>query len=299
MDALIGQCSTVPPELLDGSAYWTGEHTKEAELQRRKRLHRALDCVQEGGMLEHEVVAQFGSTAAAAAAAEQRHKKRRHNLRAYVSRKKRCRWLAPAARTPAQLLSGKRVLVDAKVVHVAPAVDLDQRLADLGAVPEANMQCADAFLVADVASPGQRISWNAMLGGGVLLSVPFFLGGCGPVVQWVRALDIWRRVWISGAFREAHPQLTSILIARMASPGSRWRGLRSLEEYMTAALKAHQAKRSPSENIAFVTQQEVAEVSDVSGGGVAFNLKLLTSESALAFLAKVRRGGSTIAVCRR
>ncbi len=74
MDALLGQCSTLPPDLLDGNAYWTGEHTKEAEFQRRKRLHRALDCVQEGGMLEHEVVAQFGSTAAAAEAAEQLHK---------------------------------------------------------------------------------------------------------------------------------------------------------------------------------------------------------------------------------
>ena len=78
------------------------------------------------------------------------------------------------------MLRGKRTHVDCAVRAKASRAALDRALDAVGATAEPDRETADAFLVPNVAQPGQRVLLNAGLAGGIVLSLPSLITGVGP-----------------------------------------------------------------------------------------------------------------------
>jgi len=244
-------------------------------------------------MLPSDLRQEFGSedlahrflTAATAAQKKQ--------LVTYVRGVKRKR--ADAAERPvaAKLLQSKKIYIDPRVP--LPRAQLDGRLEELGASAEPSRERAEVFVVPDVTQPGQRVLWNAALAGLLVVSLPYFIDGQGPVLAYQCALRLRRTVWISEDFRTAHPSIIAIIVARLASAsrGAQWTVAQDLQHFQRAVDRCTQQRRSLTEVPAFVTHDEYAR------GEVALGGKRLTSEAALGFLAKLHRGVSSIGVCKR
>ena len=147
--------------------------------------------------------------------AKQRNTYARKNLAMYASSQRRA---GPAE----HVLRQARIFLDHRGTAPSSAAVLEARLAALQAC-EASRQDATGFVVADVSTPPQRILWHAVLGGGILMSLPFFLSGVGPVIAYEAAVKLRRVVWLSDIFLEQHSTLAHIVLMTMSKAGAAWK----------------------------------------------------------------------------
>ena len=276
-----------PAPLVDVHAD-TFDIAEEALFQRRKRFKRALDSMRENSLTPAEQIVEFGSVEGAQqvlAASTYLSKKSVGEHFRKSQRKKASRSRAEPA---AAALRGKRVHVDSAVARaVGRRAALDEALGAVGAAAEPARETADAFLVPDVARPGQRVLLNAGLAGGIVLSLPSLITGVGPRVSYRRALETRRVVWFSDAFQHSHPTLMGIFWARLAGARqNRWAVVPGLEDFCDRARRNARKRMF----LGFVTKREV-------GDHALRVATVLTSETLLPFLATVDRLGSSTAAC--
>ena len=275
-----------PAPLVDVHAD-TFDVAEEALFQRRKRFKRALDSMRENSLTPAEQIVEFGSVEGAQqvlAASTYLSKKSVGEHFRKSQRKKASRSRAEPA---AAALRGKRVHVDSAVRGKASHAALDRALDAVGATAEPDRATADAFLVPNVAQPGQRVLVNAGLAGGIVLSRSSLITGVGPRVSYRRALETRRAVWFSEAFQHSHPALMAIFWARLAEARqNRWAVAPGLEDFCDRARRNARKRMF----LGFVTKREV-------GDHALRVATVLTSETMLPFLATVDRLGSSTAAC--
>ena len=211
---------------------WTDAHDTEVRFQQQKRFRRALDALQQGALTPAEIMTEFkdvigddddndGGAALRLLGvvnevqAKQRNTYVRKNLATHASSQRRA---GPAE----HVLRQARIFLDHRGTAHSSAAELEARLAALQAC-EASRQDATSFVVADVSTPPQRILWQAVLGGGILMSFPFFLSGVGPVIAYEAAVKLRRVVWLSDIFLEHHNALAHIVLMTMSKAGAAWK----------------------------------------------------------------------------
>jgi len=272
---------------------WTEAHEAEQNFQRRKHFKRALQAMQEGALLPAEQTTLFGSEEAAQRAAAALSYLQSKKISTYMRKQTLKRLRRSNACTFQDVVCGKRVYVDSRLVaRVLGAGALDRALADNAASAEPVREKAQCFLVPDLSSPGQRVLLNAGLSGGTLLSPTCISVGAGPFVTYQRALTSRRKVWFSDAFKATHATLMHIFLVRLADVAAgpvRWVVIAERGEF---ARLARTNRRGPTTLLAFVAKHEVADA-DLR------DAKRLIAGELLRFLAIIDRNKSSTAMCSK
>lgn len=263
---------------------WTGKHAKEEDFQRRKRLQRALAAFREGSMLSDECVAEFGGEDVArrvsdAVAAEEARRQSKYLKQQEGQRKVR-------TSMPPMELNGLPVWVQRGASGIPKLVaTIDAH--GLVAVPQ--RETAQAFVVVDVTSPGQRVLWNVCLRGGLLISAHYFLQGEGPLLQYDAAFGRGSKcLFLSSRFRAAHPVIHHIVVS--AAAGMTSRGTMKWDVYQEAE-KPIFLKRSKARCVALLTGAEAESCGEFKG------MRLLTVRNAIEYFARVSRDMSSTGIC--
>ena len=128
------------------------------------------------------------------------------------------------------------------------------KLRRLGAFITGDRLQASAFVVEDLSKSNMRAQWMAALTGGCLVSKAFVLHGFGPFIMYKTAVAYPRSLFITDAFKAAHPELSQILAAACRRPNAKWRVLASRELF----LRQQQRNRSGPQSItALVARAEL------------------------------------------
>ena len=98
--------------------------------------------------------------------------------------------------------------------------------------------------MSDTNAPGLKTLWSAVMTGGDIVSLGYFLEGKGPRRSLLPAVRTLRTFWLSDSFAAQHPQVTAIIRSAADLDESKWR-----ERKGFAAFKA-----SPT-RIGFVTDR--------------------------------------------
>lgn len=116
--------------------------------------------------------------------------------------------------------------IKGKKLFLADGMDrgaVAKRLAVLGAAAVEQRLMADALIVDDPAQPGSRNLWSAVFCGQLLVSQRLFFTGSGPAVQYRSIVSITsKRVFLTPAFRTAHPLVAQFLTVALRRPDSKW-----------------------------------------------------------------------------
>ena len=277
---------------------WTEAHDTEVRFQQQKRFRRALDALQQGALTPAEIMTEFknvmdddddGLGAARLlevvneVQAKQRNNYVRKNLAMHASSHRR-------AVKVEHVLRQARVFLDHRGTATSTAAALEARLAALQAC-EASRQDATAFVVADVSAPPQRILWHAVLGGGILMSLPFFLSGVGPAIAYEAAIKLRRVVWLSDIFLEQHSTLAHIVLMMMSKAGAAWKCVADRAEFVDILMRKAGRGKS-ADMLAFVGLREC-------GDGDIARARRLTATTAAGVLGKLRREHSSTGMCGR
>ena len=176
-------------------------HRKELDFQRDKLKRRKMECYEQGTLLPHEVPT---SERTEFEAMIQKQKK----TDAQRSRKEQ---RIDAATNPKpfdlQSFRGRQVYVDKSLVDP----DFRNLLASKRLLRSETKVGAELFIVPNPGRLGMRIRWAAVLGGAAIASPDVIKTGRGPVVQYAPAVTTKRAVWVSSAFRAAHPAVFDII----------------------------------------------------------------------------------------
>ena len=158
---------------------------------------------------------------------------------------------------------------------------------------EPNAAAADVFVVPDVLQVPETILWNAVLGGGLLLTFPAFVNQGGAAMQYVSALAVRRFVHMSSQFQQQRPDLADIVLARMEHQRPcAWKLLPGLPDFLRRLQLHRGSVRGDSELVALVAEAEQKPLEatlttqlDCKG---KLGCKVLTSTSAVRFLQKIK-----------
>jgi hypothetical protein len=118
-------------------------------------------------------------------------------------------------------IDGKRIFFDEDVDVNA---DMHGRLARHRASVAASRLSCDVLVVRDIANPGVRTLWVAILLGCPIVSCQTIINqGRGPVIVFQPAIARRLAVYISDEFQRTSPVLAKLLQAALAKPQSVWR----------------------------------------------------------------------------
>ena len=151
-------------------------------------------------------------------------------------------------------LSGKSIFVDAAIQGTVAEFQATLRKYKLSQVYA--REKADMFMVADIKSPGLRVSWAAALLGGIITTQDYVDSGGmrGPSLVYKPAVNSKRCLWCSPAFELAHPEVHRLLRAcSQGKPKWTWSSSKS-DAVRTAA--ARKRTGNDAEIIFLVTRQE-------------------------------------------
>ena len=118
--------------------------------------------------------------------------------------------------------------VDGKRIFLEDDIKIDNGMRDClskhrASVAVSRMSC-DALVVRDIARPGVRTLWVAILLGCPIVSCQTIIqGGCGPAVVFQSAITRRLAVYISDEFQRTTPVLAKLLRTALAKPHSAWR----------------------------------------------------------------------------
>jgi hypothetical protein len=155
--------------------------------------------------------------------------------------------LPKAAEPP---LHGKRVHLSIERDVPAVSAALQRR----GATITGDRLQASAFIVDDLSANNMRARWMAALTGGCLVSKAFVLHGFGPFIVYKTAVAYPRCLFMTDAFKAAHPELSQVVAVACRRPSAKWRVLASRDIF----LQQQQRNRSGPQSItALVTKAEL------------------------------------------
>lgn len=113
----------------------------------------------------------------------------------------------------------KSVFVDDTVM----SPEIHHRLAKLAAVRVDSRLSADMLVVRDIAHPGTRNIWAAILSGLTVVGQKYIKDGSGPAVHYAAATARPLTVCMTVAFQRSYPLLCTMISRAAAKPQSRWR----------------------------------------------------------------------------
>ena len=97
---------------------------------------------------------------------------------------------------------------------------------------------ADCIVVDDVTQPGMRNLWVAVLFGIPLLSKRVVMDSVGPMIQYQKAINTARHIWVSPAFRAMRPAVFKLVEEAGDRDGSKWAIIRGdFTKYQVARRK--------------------------------------------------------------
>ena len=169
-------------------------------------------------------------------------------------------------------------------VYVDPAVDTPELQAQLRAAgrTRADRDKSLILIVEDVASPGRRNHWCAVLNGGYLVTSRCFASGehRGPIIAFKAASNTRRVVHMTDSFKTKHPE-----VVRLIESVGGWKMIPTIEEYL-------EKYRRTSNKSTMALLKRKAEVFPVR--------KHVYEESEfLQFIRNVVRDQSKMGVCKR
>ena len=124
----------------------------------------------------------------------------------------------PLSKVSVNLVRKKLFLGDCNVTE-----DIKRHIALLSAVVVPNRMSADALVVYDVANPGSRSRWAAVMLGLPLVGLRCLSGASGPAIEYPAAIARKFTVCMTPEFQRVYPLLSNIITLSSAKPASRWR----------------------------------------------------------------------------
>jgi len=121
-----------------------------------------------------------------------------------------------------------RIDVDGKRIFFDDDIKIDNGMRDClskhrASVAVSRLSC-DALVVRDIARPGVRTLWVAILLGCPIVSCQTIIqGGCGPAIVFQSAITRRLAVYISDEFQRTTPVLAKLLRTALAKPQCAWR----------------------------------------------------------------------------
>ncbi|CAE7383924.1 nlaXM, partial [Symbiodinium pilosum] len=210
---------------------WTPRMQKEATFQQGKRLKRLIIAHKNGMTLDGDVGNEDDFQAKLRKIEQNMRKnlrdhERKHELRTQVKIIKRPQFQRPRGVVFLDKFISRQDL---------PAC---RRALSAGARVSSNRARAGVFIVADIASPGQRVRWHLAIRGGAVMD-PAWLksqGRGGFMLKYKAATQVPRKVWVSAAWAERHEELFHILGRAAAARGSKWSLLQMSEAEILPAI---------------------------------------------------------------
>ena len=209
---------------------WTPRMQKEATFQQGKRLKRLIIAHKNGMTLDGDVGNEDDFQAKLRKIEQNMRKnlrdhERKHELRTQVKIIKRPQFQRPRGVVFLDKFISRQDL---------PAC---RRALSAGARVSSNRARAGVFIVADIASPGQRVRWHLAIRGGAVMD-PAWLksqGRGGFMLKYKAATQVPRKVWVS-AWAERREELFHILARAAAARGSKWSLLQMSEAEILPAI---------------------------------------------------------------
>lgn len=115
-------------------------------------------------------------------------------------------------------LRGKKLFISDCIT-----VDVTSHVAQLSAVVVANRLLAEAIVVYDVAKPGSRNHWVAVLLGLPIVGLRCLTGASGPAVTYAAAVSRKFNVCMTRGFRQRFPILSTVIKRVSEKPHARWK----------------------------------------------------------------------------
>jgi hypothetical protein len=117
-------------------------------------------------------------------------------------------------------LKGKKLFISDCIKVTA---DITSHVARLSAVVVPSRLSAEAIVVFDVAKPGDRNLWFAVLLGLPIVGVRCLTGASGPVIKYESAISRNFNVCMTAGFRQCFPKLSAIIKSVVVKPHARWK----------------------------------------------------------------------------
>ena len=157
--------------------HWTQKHEAEAQLQKKRRIERALDTAAGNGLTAEELQQEIGHDPGQALAG---HKAARiEKATRYRAKKlKEAKQKGKGLQSISAICRGKKIFLFA----AKPATGnhaLDSHMSSMGAMFESSPLKAEFFVINDIAHPPGALLWNAFLS---VCSLE-----CAGILQWERA----------------------------------------------------------------------------------------------------------------
>ena len=237
----------------------------EHEFQKTKRNKRKYEALQRQHLMPDEINEDLKASA----------------QEFFKKRQQQDRQLKNEERLKKQKLNPKAIdLSEFKMVYVSrsdPMNDADRalvirQLQNIGAHIVVNVANARIIVVPhlDPARIPVKILWTAMLRGQHLVMPSFVRGKSTAVLTYKPAVGYWRRVFVTDAFKEKHPDLMEVIHAACGSEASKWKLLETIADFNEAFGKAKKAGR-PGQVVVLKRKQE--EVPDALPGARLFEFK--------------------------
>jgi hypothetical protein len=210
---------------------WSEQHEGELQYQLKKRRMRKVDAAIRGHLgtdeldegLEAQIAERLDRDAKRDAELVRRHRRIIKKIR-------------QADDVDWTELAGSKAYIRNLEPHMLRD-EARQALADKGLVITEDRLEADVFVVEDVLVPGMRNKWCAALHGAMVISLRRLLQQTGPFLKYKRALRTQQEVWLSPAFRQAHPDIAGIIELASAGRGSRWKIVTGNNDAFAAAVQ--------------------------------------------------------------
>lgn len=116
-------------------------------------------------------------------------------------------------------LRGKKLFISGCIKVTA---DITKRVAQLSAVIVRDALSAEAIVVYDIAKPGSRNLWVAVLLGLPIVGLRCLTGASGPAITYASAVSKKFKVCMTAGFRQRFPVLSVIIERVSAKPHARW-----------------------------------------------------------------------------
>jgi len=183
-----------------GTKAWAKGHAMEQVFQKRKERAHFLSSVDQGHLLDMQVVAKDKTAAVVEAA-------RLVKLDVTRTAAQR-RQEAPLKKQEPVDIRGMTVFFESDAIRN----DVDESAKRLGLIAGDRLT-ARLFVVADPTEPGERTRWAACLRGGLLATAAFVRGdgARGACVKQKPAILCKRSIWISTQFRDSHRALYDLV----------------------------------------------------------------------------------------
>ena len=213
-----------------GKRVWTDTHARELERLKKGEKHRMMLAHHYGQLRPQEVPDQDSWDD---------HVKRQ-TANDHIERVRHAKVARQVGATVPKL-SDLRCYIE--VSEPAKVSAVKKALGQAGGQHVASLALANATVVSNPASLGQRLSWHCALRGLFVLSVDCLVRGQGSHIQVFRQISQPRSVWISASFKASHPLLAEIVLSSARAQGSKWRVLDAREDFERLCTKLRNDRR--------------------------------------------------------